>query len=355
MPAEDVEVVLARWESLGTAADVHSIDECAEGLRRAVGGRDDRVATRLIGIFESETQASHSALAAILLACEVANKESAERIVERFKRSMDIRLEAAEDEVSDGEDRRFVRYREPWVYERFVAKGAEHLLAPLDDHAGLFQYCAQRAKRRTFSRTTEDLFKVHKDCTRIMAACDVPDRMRATAVVNWLATQRPIGSGRHMWTLLQSLEPAGALPQVRELLRQNTSPRRVSHSALGVLSHLGDEAILPDLEAMLPAWRSAGDSFEKRVLGHIWQIRIQHPPEQLLGFIASTERPPHVFQRGWALRRAFEHGIDARRIRDALLEHARKSPDSPELVELRRIGLRHGILEPGEVPKRGCN
>jgi hypothetical protein len=163
--------------------------------------------------------------------------------------------------------------------------------------------------------------------------------------------------------LLSLLRPT-ASPRFRELLADSESARETLHwSALAALAHLGDEQSR-QLIVRKGAELARGEPEPSDPMQYyLWKIDVQHPPEQLLDFIAEPEGRFQVHGHLFAIRRAAELGLPKDRIRTATLRHAENTPVErrrdvrgrlmtfrPGLPNIKSLGLELGILWEGDLP-----
>jgi hypothetical protein len=140
-----------------------------------------------------------------------------------------------------------------------------------------------------------------------------------------------------------------ALPVLRELVRQGENPEEFHYHAAACLAQLGDEEIVPDLEAWVPRLAQKHRRLGECVDGYIWKIKAQHPPEKLLEYVRSEGRR-------WPMQRALQLGIPKSEIRKALLEYADdlkargKKEDLGQLIVVKHDGLKLGVLGPEDLP-----
>ena len=115
---------------------------------------------------------------------------------------------------------------------------------------------------------------------------------------------------------------------------------------------MGDEQILPDLKAFVLTEPS--DAERLRIVSNaIWEIKIQHPPSQMITFLTEGR---HDASSIGIVRRAVELGMPRDELRDAVLAYYDKCPQD-KLRFFRLAGLDEAVLELGllsieELPDR---
>jgi hypothetical protein len=140
--------------------------------------------------------------------------------------------------------------------------------------------------------------------------------------------------------------------QLRAIVRES---KPLHGLATAALAHLGDR----EIRAELVNRERQGD---RRALAarSIWQIDVQQSTDALLRSVAVAEGVDGPNGQKWALRRALELGIDKAGIRDAALAYAAhakpveiggKQHPNPELIGLKDLALRLGILQPTDLPE----
>ena len=200
------------------------------------------------------------------------------------------------------------------------------------------------------------------DAVRLLRDGPYPDEAKARVALNIILAR---GSGG--WSepvLIGLLDLEEALPALRGALVESGAEYETLHwGAAHALVQLGDLEARPLIEAKA---RGADDPKLAAGLEYaIWQIEIQHPPEQLLERIAATTDPPNrPLQRPWAIRRAVELGLPKEEIRRAILSYmADPQPvrwqdprtgewyTAPPLVGgIKEAGMELGVLRAGDVP-----
>lgn len=163
--------------------------------------------------------------------------------------------------------------------------------------------------------------------------------------------------------LLSLLRPS-QLPRLRALVAQSGGSRETLHwSALAALAHLGDEQSRELIKAKVAELARGEPLPQDPAQYYLWKIDIQHPPEQLLDFIAEPEGRFHAHGHLFAIRRAAELGLPGDRIREAILRHAENEPVQRRrdakgrlvtwrsgLGTIKLLGLELGILREGDLP-----
>lgn len=172
--------------------------------------------------------------------------------------------------------------------------------------------------------------------------------------------------------ILRLLDPKSS-PKFRALIAVPFTATRDFHvGAASALAHVGDQ---PSLELLQnarqslngPAYAHAGSGAPQMAAyldAYILRIELQHPPDRLLTFIGSDERPLDTTTRTWAMERALELGLGKPPIRTAVLDFkanldrlqrdgklpgdASRTPVSIGLVK--QAALRLGILEATDLP-----
>lgn len=194
------------------------------------------------------------------------------------------------------------------------------------------------------------------DAWRVFAASPAPIEYRRAAAETIIAAQPGVG-----WpsSVLAGVLDASSFPKLRKLVRASSDPKTFHYGAAGALAYQGDLEILPDLEALRPAFKAHSVNAEGFLIGSIWRINIQHPPSKLLEYISSTESLIITGQhRKWAIRRAVELSLPKPKIRQAILTHISKVKPitkgewtiHPGVSEIKKLGLDLGVLRPDDLP-----
>ncbi len=188
------------------------------------------------------------------------------------------------------------------------------------------------------------------ECYRVIAQNPAPLEMRRETAVKAIAA---IPKSKLCPRPLAGLLDDSVLPELRKYVRTSDDPKTFHFGAAAALAELGDQEILPQLEALLPRFR-AGYA-EEHLLTYIWRIKIQHPPLKLLDYIRSADEEYGARRRIWAIRRAADLGLDQGRIRKAILEYASRDDLSEfarkvGLLQVKEAALELGILKPTDLP-----
>lgn len=138
---------------------------------------------------------------------------------------------------------------------------------------------------------------------------------------------------------------------LRTVLRASLEDDKPNILALYVLGHIGDAQILSDLERFVVE-RPVDRFRTPYVEGAIWQIKIQHPPAQLLDFLDNGR---HDGNASWVVQRAVELGTPTKALRRAVRKYYERCPKD-KLKLFRLMGLDNsvielGLLEPIDLPE----
>jgi hypothetical protein len=157
------------------------------------------------------------------------------------------------------------------------------------------------------------------------------------------------------------------LPHMRSLVQQSLDdPETLPLAVARYLADRGDLEVFPVLSQI--ETKRIGP---KLLRGHkpeelsgtlSWRIKVQHPPETLLNWLAmgpSSDIYDHYIgqdARTWLMERAIELGLDKQAIREAVLTYARRyfPAGHPHNMELRTVKLRAielGVLQPSDLPE----
>jgi hypothetical protein len=191
-------------------------------------------------------------------------------------------------------------------------------------------------------------------CCALIEQADVSASQRRAAV---FAVLEHAKRSAYIPEQLLDLFDEASVPELRQLVRSETTPERFHFAAGAALAHLGDAEILPDLEERREAFSTEEAELVKHYNNYfddwIWRIEIQTPPTRLLDYIATVAPdPPGRREHDWALRRAVKRGIDPTEIREAVLrnhESAHSKYGRLMLKNLKAEGLRLGVLQQNDL------
>lgn len=189
----------------------------------------------------------------------------------------------------------------------------------------------------------------HKMAIRAIALNPAPREARQEVLLS-VVERRPGGT---MCDEAYSLFDASTFPKLRSIFRALWRSGEVHFLAARLLAYGGDQEILPDLRASLPRLRERSANLAARLESDIWWIEIQHPPSQLIEYIASTEGG---YSRTWAIERAVALGMPMEEVRKAILSHAEKLGPARDkrilrgLRPLKSAGIRLGVLRANDLP-----
>ncbi|UCC30031.1 MAG: hypothetical protein JSU86_17760 [Phycisphaerales bacterium] len=339
---------LDNWEGLGQNAAYHNVLTHAEAVRTLASKDDQSVVSRLVRIAENKAQELDSRKHAALVATQVADAASAETVVAWVK---DTWTELTQAEANtDFADRETVLRDNRYLINSFIMKGAKNLLDDLQDHT----FIATLAKETSLWACVfpGDARRLKSEADRLLARCKVPEAFRDEAIVQVLLCDDR-GSHEFAEILVELLGERGR-DKLVEVVRSGVPWGDRPYTAEAALTYLGDERILPDLRALQAAMSDASEAKRAQMLNFIWRIEVQHPPQKLLDYIASTERRGYRVPRSWAVRRAVRLGVEPARVREAILTHERNAPSTKmgrvQLIGLKRVGLELDILHENDLP-----
>jgi hypothetical protein len=317
-------------------------------VRRSAEAGSSPVLERLMAIGADDAKPLSTQLLAVRTACEAVEPAAAGNLI---LPSLQAYLEGSASWTSDVTAKSAAADYVAFVYA-FAYHCAPRLVQVMTDDTALFEYLKNLYLLRLHSLET------HEALVQALLRCEVSSRLRNEAILAFLKSE-----GKGVLSvpdaLLDLLEPS-AFPLLREQVRSNTTPQTFDFASAHALSHHGDRDIVGDLESLRKPFRETQDPnfrhAESTLLRFLWRIEIQNPPEKLLEYIASGGRPDYRDSReyrSWAVRRAFKRGIDPARVREAILEHARKAAtpeERLELPDLKQTGLKLGILDANDLP-----
>ena len=335
--AGDLESCLTKFEQGKGLLTVPEEDPCLVMIRHRELARNEALWNRVYEIIKSD-QASISIRAQLLIiASEQADREIALKLVSLL-RDFASELDASGPlrNTVDGGDQRLDRKA---VLLGSALRGCvEHIQKALTDQTPLLELLKILA-------TTRVTHGWGYPARRAIAANPAPLEVRRAYAVQLIAHDQ-----HNMVisdTLLELLAPS-VFPELRKLVRESNDPDSFHFGAASALAHFGDEEILDDLEARRPVFRARHANMEGALLRLIWTIKIQHPPRELLKYIASDEDRLRVGLRIWAVRRATALQVPKAEIRNAILkfiERRRAQYKSTRgLVGLKKISQDLGVL-----------
>jgi hypothetical protein len=171
--------------------------------------------------------------------------------------------------------------------------------------------------------------------------------------VELLVVERPTAEVHN--PLVLKLLDHTSFPKLRKLVRETQDPQRFHFGAAAALAHFGDLEIKEELHRNVAEFARLDRNLGGRLEYLIWQIEIQHPPTNLLDYIASAPSIESAKQL-WAVQRAVELDIPIGEIRNSVLLNAKQVHPSDaigqtNLIELKRVVLELGILRQDDLPE----
>ncbi len=192
---------------------------------------------------------------------------------------------------------------------------------------------------------------------QILEACNGPKAQRQAFALSMLRDY-PIPL---TYASVVSLDDPDFREGLRKIFREPANNQQmgggISAGAAATLAYLGDEEILDNLKSLRAPFKD-NPTMRLFIKHSIQKIELQHPPKNLLEYIASDE-DPYADVRAWAIERAVELGLPKSEIRDSILaraQHCDKKGGSfrpnmrPEMIQLRRIGISLGVLKSHDLP-----
>ena len=349
--AGDAETCLAQFESPAELPE-GELSACADLLRPEVGGADDRVGKRLLGVVRNDRAQIRTRIVALELLCEKAGSDLAPQVValaatwaDNLDHTQRDAAEFVNDERAQAQSGLLATFGRNVKGMQGRLVDQEPLLTVLE-HIYMRAWCGMDAKAA---------------CLEAIAGSPAPIELRRRHALAIIAESR---SNTEAPDCLLRLLGRETFPELRKLVRTGKRWDDFQFMAAAVLAYFGDQEILPDLEAARPALRAKHVNFEKYVANYIWQINAQNPPGKLLESIATSESPMHTPRQMWAIRRAVEVGLKPEDIRAAIFEYAKKvEPEAsrrdngtvatywPGLSTLKKEALELGVLRPDDLPE----
>lgn len=299
-----------------------------------------------------------SVLYILELACERADDGGALRIIE-LMRSYGKEYFGLEPVSKPA---KFVDTRavDDTVMYAFVRKPARILAGPMRDSRPLmklfYDWLMMQQQVGTHMRRASDIFMA---CITL----PVPVEVRREYALKLLDNYR----------IMQTVPPEMAeliedsmLPRLRSFIKRSVKdPDSFPPAAARLLADRGDLEVLPIMnQAETAMW--GNEVLEGRKPEDIpgscsWRIRIQHPPDSLLDWLAkgpsdSIEGRISQDTRRWIMERAVERGLEKEKIREATLQYARKyykagRPHNMELPSFKHRAIELGILRADDLPE----
>jgi hypothetical protein len=353
-PEVKVQDALQRWEAIRQSGEQAALEDCAKTVQELAGKGDVAVTARLMGITQDRSQPRSSRVLALHVACALADSHTAELIIDTFEVQLAYRPAIRKSNGAcrsrrnrPGEAPRRPRRTDRHKDQRLAAVVAEltlthefvlasnSLLDKLPDHRRIHALALEVCSRPT------SLFPDRRAAERLVLRCRVSQDDWDARVLEMLAD----GKLRLVpEEVIDRLSPT-VLEPLREMVRAHLTLGEFHHAAADVLAHLGDREINPVLDAAC----EQGAITEDQLHMLAWRIDVQHPPTNLLAYIASEQRRRYRKPREWAVRRAHKLGVDPVAIREAILARAR-NVGTLHVHGLKQIALELGIMQPDDLP-----
>ena len=334
---------LTRWEAIRQPRDNQKLDAYAKTVQDLTSKGDVVVTARLMAITQNRSQPTDSRVRALRVACALADSDSAETIVDTLETRIAYRLTPREHESKEKALAEVLA--ELRVTDKFLAASANSLLDKLPDHRRIHSLAIEAYRSGPRLSATNPALK-------LILGCQVSQEIMDLKIVEILGrSHAPLPKA-----LVDRISSAALVP-LRELVRAHRTPGDFHYGAARALAHLGDEEIKGVFNAMLPAARDHSPNIEASLLNLIWRIEVQHPPADLLEYIAATDHSGYRENREWAVRRAVKLGIEPAAIRDAILAHERNARTTLERLDLPHLkvqGIELGILQASDLPDVGA-
>ncbi len=184
----------------------------------------------------------------------------------------------------------------------------------------------------------------------MIATSDLPVELRRASALE-VIRQTPART-TSIAAFLRLIDPA-CFPELRAWITDPQESGTLHFHAAATLAEPGDQEILPNLEAWRTRLKAEFRPSHQYVDGYLWKIRIQHPPSNLVNYIASTEG---LHSRTWAIERAIALKVPKNKVRKAILAHADKVGQVGDkrlrrgLRPLKSTGIRLGLLQEDDLP-----
>ncbi|MFH0982120.1 MAG: hypothetical protein V2A79_11330 [Planctomycetota bacterium] len=334
------------WDTLGSWEEI---------VRTQTPKGDARVIDHLVGIVTNEEVHIDARRRALGLACALADDKQAPRLLDTFMTFLKVR-----DLLDDPKplDEGLFQSAQARLYGAFAYGVLNHLKPLLSDQRAILDVVTASyiLGGTGMAREGELCVAQPRGFFDPIKSCEAPLELRQEAVCRIIAKGWRRGVSEEIQFQLpdypELLDPV-IFPRLRELVRAENTPDRFHWGAAEILSFLGDTEILSDLEARRAPFRAVHTYHEEAIMRYIWRIQVQHPPTQLLEYIASVGWPLQRDRRAWAVCRALSLGIPPAQIREAILKHHKRVKTRDERVdldELKWLGLELGILKKDDMP-----
>lgn len=339
LAGDAVDATLSQWEHAREGVSYEQIAGWARDVRAEAIRGDREVFGRVWAIAQNSNQPARSRTVALGVACDFADEEAAQMIVDRLHEYLRAVLPLRGDEATWTDEER-VTASNARLITGFIVSDLDILVEKMGDDSAILGFLKDYYVAGV-------RVGMKDPCIRLISRCEAAQASKRETA---LAIISAYDQGLVPDAIVELLD-AEALPGLRKLVLSQTDPREFHYAAADALSQLGDLEIRPHLETLLTWWDSAFG--RSRVQRFIWRIDVQNPPTKLLGYIAGTDWPGYRDNRAWAVRRAYRQGLPAASIRDAILEHAAKGSTREVKVllpSLKAAGLEFGILQSDDLP-----
>jgi len=340
-----VEKALEAWEKSDRHVGVEQLSAWSEAIRGETPRGDAEVLARLLALAGDDSRVRLSPHAALRLACELADDVGTRQILDFLRPHLETAAKGFRGVPPSEADK--VRVAKGFL-RTFVMYGAEALMSTTENQEPVTEFLTAVCIRGGQEP------KLDSVCARLIAECELPLARRQEAALEIVEKKWKRGAPEEVLLELLGLFDETTLPRLRHLVRDGDAWDTFHYGAADVLSYLADKEIVADLEAWRPVLRAEHVNLEEYVRRCIWRIEVQSPATKLLDYIEGVEHAPYYESRFWAVRRADALGVPHERIREAILEHARrcrKEGTSSPLVELKWTGLQLGILKDDDMPE----
>lgn len=382
--ASDVETSLSRLESARRGITRAQLCESVAVLRAQIAPGDPAFWQRLGPIVLDNAVHRDVRVEVMKLVCEKADEQIASDILSTV--TAWATDPASPGLPATGEAREKALAAREALVSGVVLEGLQHLEQVIGDQQPLLAFlvavaadgrCSGKARHRCYTAIAENpapielrrafaaelvqRLRAHNAWWALREILNVPSfpvsmALRRLCAIEVIAARR--GGTSPPAGLLLDLLDASTFPALRHLVSASNAPAEFHHHAACVLAHLGDQGILPELEALRAAFAASDPPFSGRLEFLIWMINVQHPSSKLLDFIASSEdRDLWIsVRRILAIRRAKELGLPQQSIRQAILTHINDfqdindPPSLQRVIQLKQTGLDFGILQAADLP-----